>query len=317
MERWWESSDEDDPITLEPISSLPFPPFSLHSSLFDPLSLSAYVISRNKFESPLTRQEMTQADCKRLDEHLAKYKHHFASNDFYEPASVSVSEAHALYKSIKVDAPSADQDRLDAIRSVAGMALQNLFSYNVWRSGAVQSHEEGLTIIDDDELVAEASDEYFRSNNAAGLNEGGMDEVFPELSLEATRKGEVRSSGQQSSVIVFELSNLSSNPSSHSSQGYKADIEGVKGVVERAAEEKERKDERRREEERRRRVVEARLRVERAAERRRLKLRKSMFLVCCLLMLFFLTEEFKTILLRLLHLSLPKRFGQNFINPLR
>ncbi|GMH48181.1 hypothetical protein TrVE_jg11650 [Triparma verrucosa] len=187
---------------------------------------------------------MTQADCKRLDEHLAKYKHHFASNDFYEPASVSVSEAYALYKSIKVDAPSADQDRLDAIRSVAGMALQNLFSYNVWRSGAVQSHEEGLTIIDDDELVAEASDEYFRSNNAAGLNEGGMDEVFPELSLEATRKGE----------------------------GYKADIEGVKGVVERAAEEKEREDERRREEERRRRVVEARLRVERAAERRRLKL---------------------------------------------
>ncbi|GMH82645.1 hypothetical protein TrST_g12206, partial [Triparma strigata] len=219
--------------------------------LFDPLSLSAYVISRNKFESPLTRQEMTRADCKRLDEHLAKYKHHFASNDFYEPASVSVSEAHALYKSIKVDAPSADQDRLDAMRSVAGMALQNLFSYNVWRSGAVQSHEEGLTIIDDDELVAEASDEYFRSNNAAGLNEGGMDEVFPELSLEATRKGE----------------------------GYKADIEGVKGVVERAAEEKERKDERRREEERRRRVVEARLRVERAAERRRLKLRKSMSLI--------------------------------------
>ncbi|GMI00070.1 hypothetical protein TrLO_g11761 [Triparma laevis f. longispina] len=204
--RWWSTLDEDDPITLEPLSSLPHPPFLLHTSHFDPLSLSSYVISRNKFQNPLTRTNMNVEDCKRLDESLKGLK-----GEGYERSRVSVLEAFKLFSRIKVDAPDAGTDRLDAMRSVAGIALQNIFSYNVWRGGAEQE-VEGLRIIDDDEVIGEASDHFFRGNNVMGLGDEGVEEVFPELSEEATLKGEE----------------------------YEAGIEGVKGVVERAAEEKER-----------------------------------------------------------------------------
>lgn len=149
---------------------------------------------------------MNVEDCKRLDESLRGLK-----GEGYERSRVSVLEAFKLFSRIKVDAPDADTDRLDAMRSVAGIALQNIFSYNVWRGGAEQE-VEGLRIIDDDEVIGEASDHFFRGNNVMGLGDEGVEEIFPELSEEATLKGEE----------------------------YEAGIEGVKGVVERAAEEKER-----------------------------------------------------------------------------
>ncbi|GMI63005.1 hypothetical protein ScalyP_jg11220 [Parmales sp. scaly parma] len=75
---WWSIlEDVDDPITLEPISSLSFAPFTLTvknvSFYFDAVALSQYAIATSKFINPLTRDAFDRSDCKRLDEHIKKH----------------------------------------------------------------------------------------------------------------------------------------------------------------------------------------------------------------------------------------------------
>ena len=58
-ERWWKSlGSEECPITLEPLATLPYPPFALktgeNTSYFDGLALASYIVSRGIFQNPLT-----------------------------------------------------------------------------------------------------------------------------------------------------------------------------------------------------------------------------------------------------------------------
>ena len=114
---WWQSLDDDIecPITLEPISSLPYPPFALSNSssnnnnsnstsytatappnnnpkvsggeaccgsvtYFDGIALASYIISRGIFENPLTRQPLDMNICTKLDNHLFQYCYHNSNN---------------------------------------------------------------------------------------------------------------------------------------------------------------------------------------------------------------------------------------------
>ena len=74
-DKWWKSMTETDPISLEPLGSLAYPPFELigkdnHSHYFDGFCLACYMVSSLNFMNPLSREELTERDCERLDEYL-------------------------------------------------------------------------------------------------------------------------------------------------------------------------------------------------------------------------------------------------------
>ena len=105
-DRWWKTISNCDPITLEPLCDLAYPPFELARAvgetiahardikkngqkkkqgqnppddpdakhLFDPPVLAEYVVKSKQFENPLNRLQMTEKDCMRLDNHLATFR---------------------------------------------------------------------------------------------------------------------------------------------------------------------------------------------------------------------------------------------------
>ena len=77
------SPDAVDPISLEPLSSMPYPAFELRADptfttvdndWFDPLTLSSYLVSTGNFTHPISRRELTRADCQSLDAFLELHK---------------------------------------------------------------------------------------------------------------------------------------------------------------------------------------------------------------------------------------------------
>ncbi len=81
---WWtvRLADAVDPITLEPLRILTYPPFRLpadpslpyqtDSDFFDPCSLSSYLVSRLNFSHPFSRRLLEREECVSLDRHLAQ-----------------------------------------------------------------------------------------------------------------------------------------------------------------------------------------------------------------------------------------------------
>lgn len=80
---WWRRlpASVEDPITLQPVRRLPHPPFNLPSStgptevecLFDPISLSHYLMSSLNFTHPMTRRDISHDECAELDRHLKNH----------------------------------------------------------------------------------------------------------------------------------------------------------------------------------------------------------------------------------------------------
>ena len=242
--RWWSDSDEDDPITLEPIRSLTYPPIRLNttSHLFDPVSLAAYIVSRSKFECPLTRSPLGAEDCCSLDAHLSSNCASVAGAS----GRYKVAEAFRLHRSVKVSSSSVDQDRIEALQGAAAMALQGLFEYSVWRGGAIQgSEEEGLRVVDDNEIIASASDRW-QSENAVGsvmATDSDDQDVFPQLS------GALSPPSSKGAIV----------------------LEGMKEVVERAAKAKAAEDRVEKAKLRSQRIRAAEFRQERAVEHQRVR----------------------------------------------
>jgi hypothetical protein len=197
---WWQSEDVDlgeCPITLESLSTLPYPPFALSTSdsgngvdasaisqrrpapatmaasastipddymhlhqhhhqvsYFDGLALATYMVSRGIFQNPLTRQDLTMQDCRRLDEYLVEYCYRGSSGDdgsqngprfgnTHRKHNFSVAEAFALRNTVRVgmstaatggngnnDGGDGTVQRMNALRSAATAALAGLFVYS-------------------------------------------------------------------------------------------------------------------------------------------------------------------------------------------
>ena len=81
--RWWEQLKEDDPISLEPLAELNYPPFPLMNedgesskvaTQFDGRVLAQYLVSTGTFEHPITRRELTHSECASLDVYLTQHK---------------------------------------------------------------------------------------------------------------------------------------------------------------------------------------------------------------------------------------------------
>ena len=119
---WWKqlAEEEADPITLEPLNSLPYPPFRLQlgeedsrGALFDAKALADYLSAAKLFLNPLSRRALTREDCVRLDAHLRKHRlgRYTVARDFDEAvaaqeaaARVGTAEALAAQRRVAADA---------------------------------------------------------------------------------------------------------------------------------------------------------------------------------------------------------------------
>ena len=81
--RWWTApayATLEDPISLEPIRALRYPPFSLvadpslphwtSSDYFDGQTLAAYLVNTGNFSHPISRRDLTRDECRALDAYL-------------------------------------------------------------------------------------------------------------------------------------------------------------------------------------------------------------------------------------------------------
>lgn len=155
---WWTNLVDECPITLEPLSTLPYPPFILtdkpssengneHQTYFDGLALAAYIISQGNFTNPLTRVPLNYDDCKRLDDHLNEFVYQKGNNVQQQEyllslglrgQAISVKEAYLLRDSIKVKVDGgrnnnqqseSQQRRAEVLRNEAALALRGLFVF--------------------------------------------------------------------------------------------------------------------------------------------------------------------------------------------
>lgn len=148
---WWTSLTDECPITLEPLSELPYPPFVLSSKekkcaaapgaqyYFDGLALATYIISQGNFANPLTRSPLTYEDCVRLDEYLHEHIYQQSreqlDSTIFGTEKISVREAFALRDSIKVKVATSNAGneeqirRAQVLRNEAVVALRGLFVF--------------------------------------------------------------------------------------------------------------------------------------------------------------------------------------------
>jgi hypothetical protein len=85
---WWREMDAEDPISLEPLGELPYPPFELGAShergpvaarmhepncWFDGRMLANYLVSTGCFMHPISRRELQLQECEALDAYLEKH----------------------------------------------------------------------------------------------------------------------------------------------------------------------------------------------------------------------------------------------------
>ena len=117
-DKWWRTSTEVDPISLEPLAELDYPPFELGPHLFDGRVLAFYLVSTGTFLSPMNREALTMDDCAALDTYLA-------SNNL---DAARVADALRLQKAL-----SAETGRDDAAaqqqRRQATAVLHGLFGF--------------------------------------------------------------------------------------------------------------------------------------------------------------------------------------------
>jgi hypothetical protein len=194
---WWESMEEECPITLEPLRELAYPPFLLHRHYFDGIALASYMVSRGAFLNPLTREPLTWVDARQLDDYVRLYD--------TSTQSVHISEAFGLHSNIQ--SKVGDARRAAYLRNEATAALCGLFVYRRERRQRVEPTEsttktrrqtlprcgfhlnypgapatsavdsvEGFTLIDDDE-------QHVVNSEKQDWNE--LQQAFPKLSTAA------------------------------------------------------------------------------------------------------------------------------------
>lgn len=160
--RWWRSLKyQECPITLESLSTLPYPPFSLKTgenlSYFDGLALASYIVSRGVFQNPLTRQDLSMEDCRRLDDYLDSHCHKYQR----QYRKVSVAEVFALRAHVHIgqrENDSRSEERVQALRNTAAAALAGLFIYGNSRPSPHQTNQRhnasaGNQVPADDQLM--------------------------------------------------------------------------------------------------------------------------------------------------------------------
>mmetsp|Transcript_39538 Transcript_39538/g.64055 ORF Transcript_39538/g.64055 Transcript_39538/m.64055 type:complete len:859 (-) Transcript_39538:4211-6787(-) len=137
---WWTDITENDPITMEPIAELPYPPFvvdvqtspkeSAHRGgssknsvvhYFDGKTLAHYIVSTGNFNNPNNRQPLTRSQCLKLDQYLKQHE--------LPPANITM--AFDLSKKVRVEANSnGAADRAEALRRNATVIMASMFNFS-------------------------------------------------------------------------------------------------------------------------------------------------------------------------------------------
>jgi hypothetical protein len=191
---WWRSLTDCDPISLEPLSELAYPPFELANDengralvQFDGQVLANYIVSTGVFENPLSRRSLPYADCKRLDEYL----------HINGLGAAGVGDAFRLRQMITTKVSNgASADQAVRLQREATTMLHSLFQFRqpeMRGAGATasanhstrvdfHSHQEGgLTVIDDDEAPFATSESQQSSQFTASLPQLTRESEFPSL----------------------------------------------------------------------------------------------------------------------------------------
>ena len=180
--RWWltELATEEDPISLEPLRKLRYPPFRLRADpelphwvsadWFDGKVLASYLISTGQFNHPISRRALTRDECAALDSYLSEHQ---------------LGEAHVelVFRHVKrnVDSVTASSATSHVARLRAGAAtvLGSLFgeptSTRAASSSSAASRDGNLTIVDDDMRPSH------QPVTAAELEAAVEEDPFPEL----------------------------------------------------------------------------------------------------------------------------------------
>ena len=128
--KWWQALTDSDPITMEPLCAMKYPPFELEvesteagrpsvSHYFDGKVLAHYIVSTGNFTNPNNRQDLTRSECVRLDKYL---------RDNHLPAA-NVADAFDLRRKCKVQTNSDAQSHMNMLQREATVVMQNLFQY--------------------------------------------------------------------------------------------------------------------------------------------------------------------------------------------
>jgi len=162
MNNSWE--DDCDPISLEPLNELPYPPFELqsgsHTLYCDGKVLAMYVVSTGRFLNPMNRAKMTRQDCVRLDRYLEAHR---------VTINCKVSHAYDLQQGFRIDNSSGDGEMLRraaatlflSLFKIDSIGVRNCERRNRFRNQSAVLHQEGnLTIVDDDEWIDELENDF-------------------------------------------------------------------------------------------------------------------------------------------------------------
>eukprot|EP00965_Chrysotila_dentata_P205107 6182754-Pleurochrysis_carterae.AAC.2 len=120
------ADDRVDPISLEPLAELGYPPFELRAAreqetqndLFDGKLLASYLVSTGQFFHPISRRALDKDECAALDEYLVNHR-------LAEPQVQYAFDHKDEYES---HGRSSQASRVLAMREEADRVLQSLFS---------------------------------------------------------------------------------------------------------------------------------------------------------------------------------------------
>ena len=176
--RWWVTAlaQEDDPISLEPLRKLRYPPFECRtdptlphrtsSDWFDGRVLAHYLVATANFVHPISRRELSRVECVALDRYCQEHR----------LGSAHVADVFDCAQSGEASVPQ--------LRAQAEELLQSLFAgsdgsaqrgrQQPARQTAAAVSEGGLTMVDDDLLPGHAT-------SAASRATAQEAEAFPVL----------------------------------------------------------------------------------------------------------------------------------------
>jgi len=191
---WWavQLADTLDPITLDPLGELPYPPFELRANVdaqasssdyFDGRALAMYLVARHHFVHPISRRPISRNECVALDAHLKRNRvcsgisetvRHFdaqrlrveqpgaAPSEDIELARAEQAEAlrRRLFVHARAPAPPSSTSRERVVARNVGPTRSARAAARAAAaaaaSGAAVERSGGLAIFDDDQLPSHA-----------------------------------------------------------------------------------------------------------------------------------------------------------------
>uniref|UniRef100_A0A7S3JUB5 ZNF598/HEL2 PAH domain-containing protein n=1 Tax=Aureoumbra lagunensis TaxID=44058 RepID=A0A7S3JUB5_9STRA len=163
--KWWQKLSDIDPISLEPLSELEYPPFELSTHYFDGRILAFYLVSTGTFVHPMSREELTLDQCKALDAYLRKNK----------LKAARVADAFSLQKKINAD----NSVQLIEQRRHATAILHGLFGFVRYGGASLRS---GFDEDDQENTLEESTDEVKEDVSPVVVEqEEQQEEDFPAL----------------------------------------------------------------------------------------------------------------------------------------